>query len=301
MFRIEPAQSEHERQVAIRLLCSQEPPESGQELSRRLLDHGPRPGIFLAWLRQQPVGSVLAENLPGRAGTILPPRVDSSCGPVDSSAAERLLGTALEYLRRSGAEIAQALVPAEAEQDIFLLATAAFERYCELLFLTSRLVDFPTAPPAPRLQFESYSRANHARLVRVIEETYQGTWDCPKLNGQRDVEDVLAGYQAIGLFDPARWLLVRSGGRDVGCLLLTAYSHAVWELTYQGIIPRARGRGLGIDVVRHGQWLAAREGAEQLLVAVDAENDPALRVYAAAGFRVWEQRTVFARPVQRAA
>ncbi len=78
--------------------------------------------------------------------------------------------------------------------------------------------------------------------------------------------------------------------------LLTAYREPpVWELIYQGIVPSARGRGLGTDVTRHAQWLAGQAGIQQLVLAVDAANEPALGVYAAAGFRAWESRWVFAR------
>ena len=62
-----------------------------------------------------------------------------------------------------------------------------------------------------------------------------------------------------------------------------------------GIVPWARGRGLGTDITRHAQWLAEKAGVEQLVLAVDALNEPALSVYAAAGFRAWESRWVFVR------
>ncbi len=126
-----------------------------------------------------------------------------------------------------------------------------------------------------------------------MEATYQQTRDCPQLNGVRDVEDVLAGYRAAGVFDAGRWLIVRHAGTDVGCLLLTDFpEHDNWELTYMGVAPSARGNGWGIEMVRYAQWRARLAGRSRLVLAVDAANDPAIRMYVAAGFQAWERRTV---------
>ncbi len=295
ILRIEPAHSEPDRRLAARLLCAREAPETRDETCRRLLERGPRDGWFLAWQAEQPLGSVLADHLAGGAGSIWPPRViDASAAP--RITADQLLGRAIEYLSARGAVIVQAQLESSAGDDAQVLRAAGFEPFCELVYLTSESADFPITPPAKRLRFEPYSRDNHARLVRVVEETYRGTLDCPRLNGLRDVDDVLAGYQATGEFDPERWFIVRHEGRDAGCLLLTAYRDPpVWELIYQGIVPSCRGRGLGTDVTRHAQWLAGQAGIQQLVLAVDAANEPALSVYAAAGFRAWESRWVFAR------
>ncbi len=299
ILRIEPAHSDQERRVAVRLLCSREAAETRDETCRRLLERGPRDGWFLAWRAEQPVGSVLADHLSGRAGAIWPPRViDEPASPRGSPrvTADQLLGRAIEYLRSRGTAIVQAQLESHTGDDAQVLRAGGFEPFCELLYLSSESPDFPLTPPAKRLRFEPYSRDNHARLVRVVEETYRDTLDCPRLNGLRDVDDVLEGYQATGEFDPARWFIVRHEGRDVGCLLLTAYRDPpVWELIYQGIVPWARGCGLGTDVTRHAQWLAGQAGIQQLVLAVDAVNEPALAVYAAAGFRAWETRWVFAR------
>jgi ribosomal protein S18 acetylase RimI-like enzyme len=62
-----------------------------------------------------------------------------------------------------------------------------------------------------------------------------------------------------------------------------------------GVVPEARGQGLGISIVRHAQYLARAAGRERLVLAVDAANEPAIAVYAAAGFVCWDRRSVFLR------
>ena len=58
-------------------------------------------------------------------------------------------------------------------------------------------------------------------------------------------------------------------------------------------MPAARGRGWGLEVVRHAQWLSGQASRNRLILAVDAANEPALRIYAAAGFQSWDQKSVY--------
>ena len=85
-------------------------------------------------------------------------------------------------------------------------------------------------------------------------------------------------------------------GDDVGCLLLTDFpEHENWELTYMGVAPSARGNGWGAHIVRYAQWRARLADRLRLVLAVDADNGPAITLYAAAGFQAWERRTVFVK------
>jgi hypothetical protein len=47
--------------------------------------------------------------------------------------------------------------------------------------------------------------------------------------------------------------------------------------------------------VRRAQSLAAEAHATCLLLAVDAANEPAVAMYAAAGFAAWDRRSVLVR------
>jgi ribosomal protein S18 acetylase RimI-like enzyme len=62
-----------------------------------------------------------------------------------------------------------------------------------------------------------------------------------------------------------------------------------------GLTPAARGRGWGHELTRHAFSLAQAAGRRQLVLAVDANNAPALKTYAAAGFAAWDRRSVFLR------
>jgi GNAT superfamily N-acetyltransferase len=106
----------------------------------------------------------------------------------------------------------------------------------------------------------------------------------------------VAGYYAQGLFDPQRWFIVQRDHRDVGVLLLTAHATGdCWELVYMGIVPEARGAGLGREILRFALWEASQAGAQRLVLAVDQANRPASDMYRREGFQPWDFRTVYAR------
>jgi mycothiol synthase len=252
----------------------------------------PMDGLLQAQRGDVLAGALFLEIQPGRTALVWPPRLV----PQEPAAtARQLLAAASEWLAAEGICVAYAMLEPDARRDDGpLLEQAGFEPASELVYLASMKEHFPrTCPPGP-LEYEPYCPENHDRLARLVEATYEGTLDCPRLNGIRRIDDVLAGYRATGVFDPSRWLLVRHRGEDVGCLLLADHPQAQnWELVYMGLVPSARGNGWGVQVARRAQWLAGRAGRERLVLAVDAANAPAIRVYSLAGFHAWDRRHVF--------
>ena len=63
---------------------------------------------------------------------------------------------------------------------------------------------------------------------------------------------------------------------------------------YMGLIPAARGQGHGRRIVRHALATATEVGGQQLVLAVDGANRPAIATYDHAGFTEWDCRTVLA-------
>ncbi len=294
LFSILPCPQD-EQAAALRLVFGDLPPEFQCQQAEVLLaesraDPSRLSGLLIA-LADRVQGAVLVRSLSGRAAFIWPPRL---AGDASETVADQLLAGALEWCEQNAVRLAQALPASAAAIDHARFVRAGFDHPTELLYLVSTDVGFPRTPPDDRLQFELYSASNHARLASIIAETYIGSLDCPALDGMRDIEDVIAGYRATGIFDPARWLLVRQSGEDVGCLLLTEdVEHSHWELMYMGVLPRHRGRRLGLAIVRHAQLLVHRANQKRLVLSVDANNLPALAMYRQAGFTIWDRRVVF--------
>jgi len=262
-----------------------------------LVEELPREGLFEARRGGRVVGAVLAITQPGKIGLVWPPRLVEG-EPADT--ADRLMEAADGQLAAAGVSMAYAALASVGQSDDRLLWAHGYDPLSSVLYLAADEQTFPAARPESPLDFEPYAEANHARLAKIVEATHDESQDCPRLAGVRNVEDVLAGYRATGEFDPAHWLLVRHRGEDVGCLIVTDHpEHGCCELVYMGLALPARGRGWGKHIARHAQWLAARAGRGQLVVAVDAANDPAIAVYAAVGFRGWDRRVVYVKKGQK--
>jgi RimJ/RimL family protein N-acetyltransferase len=89
------------------------------------------------------------------------------------------------------------------------------------------------------------------------------------------------------------WWIVQSKNRDVGCVLVAEHTPQLWELVYLGIEPAMRGQGLGLEATRAVQHIALKHGVERLVLAVDSANNPAIDLYAKAGFLAWDRQSVF--------
>lgn len=315
---MDSAQDQHEREQATRLTelsigpATFEPRTGGEwpaglqlalrsmppEARAALIDEtlaalgGGRPaeGLLIARRGTTLVAAIFFELQPGRAAGIWPPGVADG---ESSDLAGELLDRALGDLRRRDVHLAQTLLSAGSLSAAPLFQASGFSHAADLLYLLSTAAQFPAAPIETLLCFEPVA-PDDPRLLAVIEASYEQTLDCPALNGRRECRDVLADYLAAAGGDPSHWYVARQGAADVGCLLLGRHADGEsWELTYMGLAPPARRRGWGHDLVRHAQWVVREGGGQRLVLAVDAANAPAVKAYAAAGFLLCDQRSVF--------
>lgn len=234
------------------------------------------------------------QRQPGNIATFWPPQL---VGGEPSSTALLLAEHVVAALDETAVEMSQALV-APADADVLpVLEQTGFQRLADLLYLTCERSRFPKdCPSAESLEFTPYNDNQRSRLAALIERTYVNTLDCEALNGVRDIDLVVTGYQATGSYRAENWMLVSHAGNDVGVLLLADHPQAGhWELMYMGIVPEARGQRWGQHISRYAQWMAGNAGADRVVLAVDAVNTPARNMYESTGFEMWDQRTVFIR------
>ena len=246
-------------------------------------------GLLVARNSRGLQGAVWVQLAPGRTAVVWPPAVGGA-------ASADLMRAAARFLDERRVVVAQILVSPDAPQDPATLAAGGFHRVVELADLALERDFFPTSAPSGDLIFVPAACEHPQRLGRLLLETYEGTLDCPQLNGLRDESDILAGYAAQGEFSADRWFFVQHQSQDIGVLILTAYAEGeTWELVYMGVVPAARGRGFGGQIVRFALAQAAAAGAQRLVLAVDQANTPGLAMYRAAGFIPWDRRYVYAR------
>jgi ribosomal protein S18 acetylase RimI-like enzyme len=223
-----------------------------------------------------------------------------------------LVDAACAHFASRGIQLAQTLAdPADAiARELFL--AHSFGEVAELIYLQADLRR-PVPPPKlpDRLDWLTYSPESHQAFARTIVRTYQDSLDCPALNGLRDIEDVIAGHKASGggpkVFDPAWWFLLREQGAEPLAVLLlarTASPHAAAELVYLGLVPAARGRGIGDILMRQALHAvsaaaaAASGNPTSLALAVDGHNTRALRLYHRHGMRRVGSKRAFVRQLR---
>lgn len=252
------------------------------------------------------VGAILVTVLAGRVASVATPQTTPDA-PAETGG--QLVRRAAEHAEASGAVLVQALLDPADNRAIAAFSAAGFRHTADLLFMVARCNagvdnsdgDNTTAAvnddgASVNLEWQEYRGDLHPRLSALVERTYEGSRDCPELDGVRAIDDILAGYRETGEFATERWLIAVRNGRDVACLLLADHpADDQWELVYLGVAPEFRGQGLGLVLTRHALAMTRRAGRQQLVLAVDAANDPATAIYRRAGFTAWERRIIFLR------
>jgi ribosomal protein S18 acetylase RimI-like enzyme len=250
--------------------------------------------LFIAQRGEDVRGAAWGQRQAGNYAVFWPPQILPG---EDEHTELQLAENVVRALDETGIDLAQSLLPAPDASTIKLLQHVGFRHLADLMYLSCEATRFPVVAPEPSdIEFENYATTQRGRLIRLIERTYEGTLDCTALNGVRDLDDVINGYQNTGVFTAENWQFVRCGGSDVGVLLLADHPKAKhWELMYMGLVPEVRGRGWGRQVARYAQWLGRDAAVERILVAVDAANVPAANAYRSSGFEMWDRRAVYLR------
>jgi ribosomal protein S18 acetylase RimI-like enzyme len=238
-------------------------------------------------------GAMVCQLVPGASALIWPPQAVASQDQEEIE--DVLLSFAGNWLHGLGAKLAQCLL-SPAEQALALpLLRNGFQHVTGLWYLRHQLeMSRQIAPPKVQLAFDPYSRVDQELFHRTLLRTYEETLDCPEVNGLRELHEIISGHQAQGRHDPGSWWLARDGDLAVGVLLLTEIPDwQGWDLSYIGVIPEARRRGIGIELTKKALREAKTGGACQLTLAVDTRNQPALKVYRTLGFERYDHREVF--------
>jgi mycothiol synthase len=233
---------------------------------------------------------VLAQIQSGKTALLWPPRVIATT-QVD---VRPLLQALLTALRNNGIEVVQALLLPTAKADRANLINAGFASAADLIYMTAERSSFPQHCPPSFLEWENIA-CDDARLQRLVQATYQGSLDCPVIDGWRQIDDVLRGYRETGTFNPSLWWIAKANNQEVGCLILADYPEThQWELVYLGVHPAHRGNGWGEAMVLWMQHLALKQDVDRIILAVDAANHPALNIYGDCGFLEFDRRVALA-------
>jgi ribosomal protein S18 acetylase RimI-like enzyme len=239
------------------------------------------------------LGAIVCMPVAGAGALIWPPRSVGDGHELDRE--DRLVRRAVHWLRGRGAKLAQALLsPAEAPLAAPLRRNG-FSHVTHLWYLCRDLGPLAALPDAPAaLAFRPFDPRRPGVFRQTLLRTYEGTLDCPEVNGVRTIDEVIAGHQAQGRFDPDRWWLALRAGDPVGVLLVVELPESGdWEVAYMGLVPEARRQGLGRQLLAKALHEACAAGVPRVTLSVDGRNLPAARLYQRLGFEPFDRREVY--------
>jgi ribosomal protein S18 acetylase RimI-like enzyme len=246
-------------------------------------------GIIVARAGSRLCGVLVCVPLPGASGLFWLPKTD----PVDAALEERLVQHGLEWLRGGGAKIAQAIIDPRDAEFVGPLRQRGFRLVTRLQYLEHPLDRLPL-PTATSLSYNTYSEETQEAFHTTLLRTYEGTLDCPELNGVRTIDEIIAGHIGQGRFRPECWRLAFDRGGPIGVAMAAEVPEsAAWDLAYLGVVPEARRRGYGRELAASMLREALDAQASKLIVAVDERNQPALQLYHELGFLSADVREVY--------
>jgi ribosomal protein S18 acetylase RimI-like enzyme len=272
--------------------------------ARRFLEYADATRVelrhFYAGLNQQQevVAAVLGVPSPGKTAMVFASR---PTGQEDIAAIAKVLAHAVGELDAQSVNLAQALLELDENMEREVFEHAGFHELAILSYVQRAL---PTRRSAPTCEFppgvtvRPYSPRLRSELAAVLEASYEQTLDCPGLVGLRKTEDILTGHLQSGSHDASLWTLLYEGEQSIGALLLNPAQHQQQiELAYMGLALKARGRGLGRQLLRYGLSLLVGRQERHVLLAVDEANEPAMKLYRGEGFKPIMRRRAMIRAI----
>ena len=155
-----------------------------------------------------------------------------------------------------------------------------FDRVRELWVMRRSLVGLTETPSdAGAIPVRSFRPGDEAEVLRVNAAAFahhpeQGSMDA----------DELAERMAEPWFDPAGLLVVADGDRLRGFHWTKRHSATLGEVYVVGIDPASQGLGLGKVLVDAGLRHLRDGGVDNVLLYVESDNVPAVRLYEGLGF-----------------
>ncbi|WP_244930206.1 mycothiol synthase [Nocardioides sp. W7] len=159
-----------------------------------------------------------------------------------------------------------------------LAASYSFAQVRDLWVMRRPLADLPPLPDSD-VEVRGYRPSDAGEIVRVNAAAFahhpeQGAMD----------EDNLRERMAEDWFDPAGLLVAVRDGAVAGFHWTKHHTAALGEVYVVGVDPAAQGGGLGKLLTLAGLHHLAATGHTEVLLYVESDNHPAVRVYSGLGF-----------------
>jgi GNAT superfamily N-acetyltransferase len=235
--------------------------------------------------------AILLVNHEGSTTTCIPTPPKS---PDDIERIGELVLTGLEEVRGRGSKLAQAIMGVN---DSLLASACEYAGFDKLAILT--YMERATSTTSPQFSIADVSMlssldSTEEEIRNVLQETYIGSLDCPKIHGLRTIEDIIRGHRGQGVVDSQLWTIASLNNIPAGILILNPVQEAAcMELIYLGCTPQSRGQGVGNALMQLAIQQTQAVGISRITLAVDSENSPAISLYARWNFKPTYNRITF--------
>ena len=217
---------------------------------------------------------------------VSPPQNPSDVQPI-----RELIQLGVVELRGRAIKLAQTIMAVDDHLLAQAFEQAGFYTLATLTYMERSAQKQTSVMTSSEITFESMEHIPEEVMQRVLQETYIGSLDCPKIHGIRSIEDIIKGHRAQGEYDAALWTVAMWGQEPVGVLFLSPSPSAqCMELTYLGITPLTRGKSVGDAFMQRAVEQSATYGLPRIVLAVDADNSHALELYSRWKFHETHQR-----------
>ncbi len=129
-------------------------------------------------------------------------------------------------------------------------------------------------------------------LGELLLRTYIDSADFPELQHTRTASRSLQTHRLQGEYSPEHWFLIEYDRTAAGVLFFSWHPDLnQWELTYLGIVPEQRGKGIAKKAVAASFAHPSRKN-NAVFLGVDSRNSFATRLYESLGFLVVSRQKV---------
>lgn len=271
-----------ERDRALGMLLSAKGADTA-EAAARFRRFADQQGLSLdeTWIytdQGRPMASALIVSSAGRTAMIF---VSPALSREQSAVIAELAGVACRRQDTDRIQLIQALLDSGQRLESLALGQAGFIDLATLLYMQRPAPDRSTPLDlGPEIRITHWDEQHRQLFADAIGASYEQTRDCPGLVGLRTMDDIIAGHQATGAFDPELWYALSCDEEPIGVMLLSPLpQRSSLELAYLGICPKWRGKGLARRLLEHGISLAQPRRLPTVTLAVDCQNAPALHMY----------------------
>lgn len=239
-------------------------------------------GLFVAHRHGEILAAALVQVQPGAMAVVWPPT------STDPAIAGPLVTAIASHLTQLRIKQAQVICDPSQQDRAQLLESIGFRQVTELITLVRDVARWEQ-PPHPGYRFTDVS-ADDPLFATTLLASYEGSLDCPELNGVRSPDEVMAGYAQIGPGTQRKLMWI--AGEPVGVAIVTEEGTSA-EVIYLGLRPEVRGRGAGRELLRGVIRTVSEQGHTRLSLSVDARNAPALYLYSSQHFRSIDRQLVY--------